>query len=71
MLPRVEERDVEKIEEIIPWEVFTNEMACMVKENLLAPLLEVRTQMWGICVLVHSFQSYFGLQSLPVDRLPS
>ena len=52
-LPQVVEWDVEKIEEIIPQEVFTREMACMVKESLLAPLLEVQTQMWGIHTLVH------------------
>ncbi|KAF8343921.1 uncharacterized protein EI90DRAFT_3010776 [Cantharellus anzutake] len=39
-LPKGEEWDVATIQKIVPWEVFTKEMACMVKEHLLAPLLE-------------------------------
>ncbi|KAF8327384.1 uncharacterized protein EI90DRAFT_3127049 [Cantharellus anzutake] len=39
-LPKGEEWDVATIEKIVPQEVFTKEMAHMVKEHLLAPLLE-------------------------------
>ncbi|KAF8315760.1 uncharacterized protein EI90DRAFT_3135036 [Cantharellus anzutake] len=39
-LPKGEEWDVATIEKFVPWEVFTKEMARMVKEHLLAPLLE-------------------------------
>jgi hypothetical protein len=46
--------DLKNIESIIPREVFTQEMARMVKDSLLAPLLEVRTLMWDIRALVSS-----------------
>ncbi|KAF8317285.1 uncharacterized protein EI90DRAFT_3133909 [Cantharellus anzutake] len=50
-LPRFGEHVPQKIEQIIPREIFTKEMARMVMESLLAPLLEVRTQMWSIRAL--------------------
>ncbi len=52
-----------KIEKIIPQEVFMKEMACMVKEKLLTPLLEVQSQMWGTHTLVHGPQSCVRIQT--------
>ncbi|KAF8322989.1 uncharacterized protein EI90DRAFT_3130516 [Cantharellus anzutake] len=50
-LPKTVQLDLKNIEGIIPREVFMQEMAHMVKDSLLAPLLEVRTLMWDIRAL--------------------
>ncbi|KAF8340675.1 uncharacterized protein EI90DRAFT_3012463 [Cantharellus anzutake] len=49
--PKTVQPDLKNIEGIIPREAFMQEMAHMVKDSLLAPLLEVHTLMWDICTL--------------------